>query len=322
MADRLSDLIVERAVRADRRVLAATIATSPASMADDLYVTVDAFDGSRQRWGPCKWSPASALPERGDACLLLLDEDEAPWVITDEPVLADVTATASATTLTPGSAATVAVTEPTENAFAFAFGIPAGSKWWTGSGAPAGALGVVGDVYLNTATGDVYQKTAAAAWTLTGNIRGPAGPQGPAGAQGATGAQGPTGATGSQGAQGPQGPAGTPDTLGAWQGLGLQSGWGNFGSPYSTAQARRSSQGIVWLRGVVTAPSGGGSGTIITTLPGGWAPKAQLGIITLGLGTTLAMRLDIHTDGGIYCTTGPNAGVGLSLDNIAFPTDS
>jgi hypothetical protein len=119
---------------------------------------------------------------------------------------------------------------------------PAGSIWRSGSGAPAGALGVVGDWYLNTANGDYYEKTGASAYTLRGNLTGPAGTPGekwftgagaPAGGTGIvgdwyidtatydfyekTGAsawtlrgnfKGATGNTGLTGADGPQGPAG------------------------------------------------------------------------------------------------------------------
>jgi len=67
-----------------------------------------------------------------------------------------------------------------------------GSVWWTGSGAPSGATGIVGDFYLDAATGDYYKKTGSSAWTLQGNIKGPAGATGP---QGPTGAQGPSGAS-------------------------------------------------------------------------------------------------------------------------------
>jgi hypothetical protein len=56
--------------------------------------------------------------------------------------------------------------------------------WYSGTGAPAGALGAVGDWYLNTTSGDVSEKTGASAWTVRGNIRGP---QGPAGAAGSVG---------------------------------------------------------------------------------------------------------------------------------------
>ena len=103
------------------------------------------------------------------------------------------------------------------------------NQWKYGAGVPASNLGLVGDYYLDTATGNVYTKTNGTTWVLISNIMGPqgpigltgatgaAGPQGPQGIQGAagqTGAAGATGATGLQGpagvagAQGPQGPTG------------------------------------------------------------------------------------------------------------------
>jgi hypothetical protein len=59
-----------------------------------------------------------------------------------------------------------------------------GEKWFSGTGAPAGATGIVGDWYLDTSTGDVYEKTGASAWTSRGNIRGPQGIQGEPGPPG------------------------------------------------------------------------------------------------------------------------------------------
>src|SRR5215467_8482804 len=93
-------------------------------------------------------------------------------------------------------------------------------QWLSGSGAPAGTLGNVGDWYLDTATSNLYEKTATSMWTLRTNIQGApgatgaTGPPGATGPQGATGAQGPQGNTGAQGppgatgATGPQGPSG------------------------------------------------------------------------------------------------------------------
>jgi hypothetical protein len=72
---------------------------------------------------------------------------------------------------------------------------PVGEKWFSGNGAPAGALAdsLVGDWYLDAVTGDFYEKTGASTWTLRGNIKGPQGIQG---VQGIQGIQGPTGAPG------------------------------------------------------------------------------------------------------------------------------
>jgi hypothetical protein len=86
-------------------------------------------------------------------------------------------------TETPGNAATATVTG-TNPDYALNLGIPrgdkgeVGSQWLTGASAPTGTDGVVGDFYLVTGTpgtGDVYEKTDAATWTLEGNIRGAAG---------------------------------------------------------------------------------------------------------------------------------------------------
>ncbi len=91
------------------------------------------------------------------------------------------------------------------------------NQWKYGAGVPASNLGLVGDYYLDTATGNVYTKTNGNTWVLISNIMGP---QGAAGAVGATGPQGiqgvagPTGATGLTGAAGVAGPAGTNGTNG------------------------------------------------------------------------------------------------------------
>lgn len=55
---------------------------------------------------------------------------------------------------------------------------PAGvnaNRWRSGVGVPSNALGSVDDYYLNTANGDVYQKTASTVWTLIADISGPVG---------------------------------------------------------------------------------------------------------------------------------------------------
>jgi len=72
-----------------------------------------------------------------------------------------------------------------------------GEQWFTGSGAPSGATGIVGDWYLDSATGDYYEKTGASTWTLRGNLKGPQGNTGN------TGVQGPAGPTYELSAVGP-----------------------------------------------------------------------------------------------------------------------
>src|SRR5690606_11741010 len=67
-----------------------------------------------------------------------------------------------------------------------------GSKIHTGSGAPKADLGDSGDMYFDTKTGDVYEKTADG-WVKIANLQGPAGPQGPQGPKGSDGTGGGSG---------------------------------------------------------------------------------------------------------------------------------
>jgi len=132
-----------------------------------------------------------------------------------------------------------------------------GEKWYTGSGAPSGATGIVGDWYVDSATGDFYEKTGASTWVLRGSLRGPQGATGPQGPTGATGSQGPTGATGPQGPQGDtgatgaQGPAGVgvPTPVGAdgqfIRAAGGVAIWQSYTPPDATASAK----GVVQLAG-------------------------------------------------------------------------
>lgn len=71
-----------------------------------------------------------------------------------------------------------------------------------GTGAPADGLGVDGDYYIDTATGDLYQHGGSVGWNLSLNLRGPTGSQGATGATGSQGAAGNNGAAGSAGADG------------------------------------------------------------------------------------------------------------------------
>lgn len=66
-----------------------------------------------------------------------------------------------------------------------------GAAWLSGSGAPSGATGDVGDWYINTANGDTYEKTGTSTWTSRVNLKGATGDAGADGAAGATGPAGP-----------------------------------------------------------------------------------------------------------------------------------
>ena len=73
-----------------------------------------------------------------------------------------------------------------------------GSKEYTGAGVPASGLGTNGDHYINTATGDYYEKQAGA-WVLLFNLTGPAGTQGAAGSVLRNGGVAPSNGTGVDG---------------------------------------------------------------------------------------------------------------------------
>ena len=103
------------------------------------------------------------------------------------------------------------------------------NQWRYGNAIPAGALGAMGDFYLNMTNGNVYYKSAATTWTLTGNITGPAGAAGATGPTGLTGATGPAGAQGIQGVAGPTGPTGPTGLTGATGPAGAQGTQGVAG---------------------------------------------------------------------------------------------
>src|SRR4051812_28194607 len=65
------------------------------------------------------------------------------------------------------------------------------NQWRNGVGVPDDAVGANGDMYLDTATGNVYERQEGV-YVLTASLAGPAGPPGPAGA-GAAGPAGPPG---------------------------------------------------------------------------------------------------------------------------------
>jgi hypothetical protein len=108
----------------------------------------------------------------------------------------------------------------------------------SGSGAPSGTLGAVGDLYLNTVGYQLYGPKTCLGWGAPVSLKGPkgdagavgppgakgdvgpigpAGPKGdagPAGEDGAIGLQGEKGATGDVGAAGPPGPKGDTGAVG------------------------------------------------------------------------------------------------------------
>lgn len=110
---------------------------------------------------------------------------------------------------------------------------PAGANaatLYSNAGPPSATLGANGDIYINSALGDIYAKSAGA-WSRIGNIAGPQGaqgPTGPIGLTGPTGAPGPVGPIGPAGPVGPTGPAGPSGAAGP---VGLAGSVGPAGPP-------------------------------------------------------------------------------------------
>jgi collagen type VII alpha len=202
-----------------------------------------------------------------------------------------------------------------------------GEKWFSGSGAPAGATGIVGDWYLDTATGDVYEKTGASAWTSRGNIRGPQGIQGIQGIQGnpgSTGSQGTAGTPGEKWFSGSGAPAGATGIVGDWYldtatgdvyektGASAWTSRGNIKGPTGAQGAA----GVVqsFLTGHTFALSGDVSG--YGTLPGFFIPKAATEVVELvgirakiASGTSVGVQVKRNgTNVGGVITVTPTAG--------------
>ena len=175
-----------------------------------------------------------------------------------------------------------------------------GAVWRSGAGAPAGALGIVGDWYLNTTDGGVYEKTGSSTYTLRDNLTGPQGVRGIAGTQGPQGNTGSTGNTGSQGVPGTPGsvwrsgagaPAGALGVVGDWY---LNT---TDGGVYEKTGAS------AWtLRDNLTGPQGA-TGTAGTAGAAGSKWFTQAGAPATGTGAVGDFALD-STNGDYYEKTG------------------
>jgi len=109
-----------------------------------------------------------------------------------------------------------------------------GAKWYSWSGIPVQALGVLGDYYLDVVTGDVWVKVSnegGPEWAIDGNIRGADGAVGPKGENGDTGPIGPQGSAGPAGLTGPSGPIGPQGLVGPGGNPGAAGPAGPQGPP-------------------------------------------------------------------------------------------
>lgn len=186
------------------------------------------------------------------------------------------------------------------------------NQWRYGNAIPLAALGAMGDFYLNMTNGNVYYKSNATTWTLTGNITGPAGAAGatgltgatgPAGVQGIQGIAGAVGAVGATGPIGPAGPAGGP--AGPAGPTGATGATGPAGPTGATGlTGATGAQGPIGLTGPIGAT--GAQGLIGLTGPAGPTGATGATGLTGPAGATGPIGLTGATGAqGIQGLTGP-----------------
>lgn len=105
-------------------------------------------------------------------------------------------------------------------------------------------------------------------------------------------------------------------TLPFWTLPTLQNNWEAYGGIHSQPAFRRTSAGLIKLKGIVRYGTNGDS--VVFTLPSGYRPTTQLTFFTEASGGIA--RLDIRTNGEIRLISTTTAWV--SLDHIAFLPDS
>ena len=198
------------------------------------------------------------------------------------------------------------------------------NQWRYGNVLPANNLGVLGDFYLDMIIGNVYYKSSATTWILTGNIKGPtgaAGVAGPAGAQGLIGLTGPSGPAGPTGATGVAGQAGAQGLIGLTGPSGPAGPTGATGvAGPAGAQGIAGPQGIQGLTGPAgptgaTGPSGGPAGPTGPQGPTGLTgPAGTNG--TAVLNGTSAPSINTGVDGDFYINTASNELYGPKANGV------
>jgi hypothetical protein len=198
------------------------------------------------------------------------------------------------------------------------------NQWRYGNVLPANNLGVLGDFYLDMIIGNVYYKSSATTWILTGNIKGPTGATGvagPAGAQGLIGLTGPAGPAGPTGATGVAGPAGAQGLIGLTGPSGPAGPTGATGvAGPAGAQGIAGPQGIQGLTGPAgptgaTGPSGGPAGPTGPQGPTGLTgPAGTNG--TAVLNGTSAPSINTGVDGDFYINTASNELYGPKANGV------
>ena len=134
-----------------------------------------------------------------------------------------------------------------------------GNQFLAGSGVPGAGLGNDGDLYLDTVTADIYEKSGGS-WSVIGNISGgPVGPQGPSGSSFLSGSGVPAGGLGNDGDTYLDEDTGLlyAKSGGSWSATGgdLSGPQGPAGADGATTVDDASYNSGVWLADTTQAPS-------------------------------------------------------------------
>jgi hypothetical protein len=189
-----------------------------------------------------------------------------------------------------------------------------GSLWSAGSAAPSAVVGQLdGDLYLDTATGDVYEFVSGA-WTSEGSVRGPAGPAGPTGSTGAAGQNGSAGTPGNSAAVGENCPSGQSVT-------GLDSS-GNIECSYPVSLVMQEN---TYNCGATCWGSYSGAGLEVGATVNVYASAPFSGLVSSGVvasdgtaGGDLGLTCN-HGWAGVYATSTTAAGVTITSNIVNSP---
>lgn len=105
----------------------------------------------------------------------------------------------------------------------------------------------------------------------------------------------------------------------SWTALSMSSRWSNYSSAFSSAAYRKTSDGVVILKGLVKKSSSVSSGEVIGTLPESYRPTDRL-VFTTSTNANVYSRVDVDTDGNIMAAKADNGWV--SLEGIHFIPDN
>lgn len=181
-----------------------------------------------------------------------------------------------------------------------------------GSGAPAPALGRVGEYYIDNVAHELYGPKAEGTWGAGTKLIGPQGPEGP---KGTTGAEGPKGTTGEKGEKGEKGEAGGAGVLAY---VGVESP--NAKLELVEVKVATGTDGTTHMTSTIKAKESCIAGTLLFTLPLAHRPAVVKNFqVQRGLATTGATAIEVKTNGEVKVWgSAITAGEIVSFDPVVF----